>query len=116
MRPARSCWTRGDLAMLSRFGAAASFGDRISRRSLLQIGGLATLGLTLPDLLQAREAKRGKAKACIFLFLQGGPSHLDCWDPKPDGATEVRGEFQAIRTRVPRTLLRERLPRLAQLA
>ncbi len=80
------------------------------------------LGLTLPDLLRARalarpaQEKRGKAKACIFIFLQGGPAHQDSLDPKPESPVEFRGEFKAIATRVHGTLVCEHLPRLARLA
>src|SRR5262249_32135532 len=64
----------------------------------------------------AAPGRPGAARSCLFLFLQGGPSHLDCWDPKPDAAPELRGEFLSIATAVPGTRLCEHLPCLARLA
>lgn len=58
----------------------------------------------------------GSAKACIFINLVGGPSHLDTFDPKPDAAAEVRGPFAPIPTRVPGVYLSELFPKLAGLA
>ena len=94
-------------------------GPRLSRRQMLQVGAAGALGLSLPRLLQA-EAQRtaanmaARADACILLFLNGGPSHLDMWDMKPDAPAEVRGEFRAIATTVPGVQLSEHLPRLAR--
>src|SRR5437667_10608484 len=108
--------------MPTTFGRLSLGQDALSRRELLRVGGLATLGLTLPDLWRARasarpaEEKRGKAKACIFIFLQGGPAHQDTLDPKPASPVEFRGEFKAIATRVPGNVVCEQLPRLARLA
>ena len=97
---------------------------RPSRREALCVGGLGVLGLGLPRLLagqaMARERApggwKGKAKACILLFMWGGPSQLDTWDPKPDAPEEVRGEFRPIATNVPGVLISEHFPRLAKLA
>jgi hypothetical protein len=93
------------------------------RRAFLQVGGLAMFRFTLPNLLQAQFAskatagtKHGRARNCIFVFLQGGPAHLDCWDPKPAAPLEIRGEFKSIPTRSPGTRICEHLPRLASLA
>ena len=59
-------------------------------------------GLSLPRLLQmqgqAAAETPAKAQACIFLFLEGGPSHIDMWDLKPDAPVEIRGPFKPIRT------------------
>jgi uncharacterized protein (DUF1501 family) len=90
-----------------------------SRRSFLQIGGLATLGLTLPQFLQAKQdaARAGapaKAVSCILLWMQGGPSHIDTFDPKPDAPAEIRGEFATIPTTLPGVRLSEHLPCLAR--
>src|SRR5262249_58405956 len=102
---------------------SAAHGSDAHRRDVLRLGVLATVGLALPDLLRARAsqqsagaARRGKAKSCIFIFLQGGPAHQDSLDPKPDAPLEFRGEFKAIATNVPGTLVSEHLPRLARLA
>jgi uncharacterized protein (DUF1501 family) len=88
-----------------------------SRRELLRVGGLGALGLTLPQLLQADQAKgaASKADACIVIYLNGGPSHLDMWDMKPSAPVEIRGEFRPIATSLPGTQVCEHLPRLAQL-
>ncbi len=88
---------------------------RISRRRLLQAGGIGLLGLSLPRLLRADEAaSAASADACILIFLNGGPSHLDMWDMKPEAPAEVRGEFKPIATTVPGVRLCEHLPRLAK--
>jgi len=89
-----------------------------NRRELLRVGGAAALGLTLSRFLKAQEAQRdgfaSKADACIVIYLNGGPSHLDMWDMKPDGPVDIRGEFQPIATTVPGVQLCEHLPRLAR--
>lgn len=58
----------------------------------------------------------GKAKSCIFIYLYGGPSHLDIWDLKPEAPTEIRGEFQPIQMAVPGMQITEHLPKLAERA
>ncbi len=91
-------------------------GPRISRRRMLQVGGASMLGLSLPQLLCARDsAASASADACIIIFLNGGPSHLDMWDMKPDAPAEIRGEFKPIATSVPGVQFGEHLPRLARL-
>jgi hypothetical protein len=91
----------------------------LSRRDLLRAGTLA-LGagscLTLPRLLANPSLPKGKAKACILLFMWGGPSQLDTWDPKPSAPAEIRGEFQTIPTTVPGLMISEHLPHLARQA
>ena len=94
--------------------------DRLTRRQALRIGGSGLLGgLTLPSLLemQATAATRGpaKAKACILLFLNGGPSHIDMWDLKPNAPDEIRGPFKTISTSVPGTQIGHILPYCAQI-
>src|SRR5262245_13256309 len=95
----------------------------LSRRDLLRVGGAGMLGLSLGGLFQlqarAAEAKTaggpgwGKAKSIILLYLQGGPSHLDLWDPKDDVPDKVKSVFSAINTKVPGCRYTEVLPRLA---
>src|SRR6188472_1419805 len=91
---------------------------RISRRGMLGAGSLALTGLALPEILLAdalRNVTGGKAAAadaCILIFLNGGPSHLDMWDLKPEAPLEIRGEFQPIESTLPGTPLCEHLPRL----
>lgn len=89
----------------------------LTRRDLLQVGGLATLGVTLPGLLQAdaRPAAPGP-KSCIFIYQYGGLSQLDSWDMKPLGPEEIRGPYRPIATRVPGYQVCELMPRLATLA
>ena len=91
-----------------------------TRRGCLTAGALGAAGLSLPRWLAARDAAPSglapKADACILLFLDGGPSHLDMWDMKPEAAVEVRGEFQSIETSLPGYRMCELLPRLAQQA
>src|SRR5437870_5201482 len=91
----------------------------VSRRELLQAGALSLFGLGLPHLVQARtEAGTHpvRAKACILLFMWGGPAHQDTWDMKPDAPVEYRGEFQPIVTTVPGLRICEHLPQLARRA
>src|SRR5438105_1108416 len=96
----------------------------ITRRDLLRIGGSGLLGLSLGSMfqLQARAAQEkkgggpgfGKAKSIILIYLQGGPSHLDLWDPKDNVPDNVKSVFSAIPTRVPGVKVTEVLPNLAK--
>lgn len=104
--------------------------DGISRRDLLRVGGSGILGLTLGDLfaLQARAnttsipsdpfAGSGpgwnKAQSAIFIYLQGGPSHIDLWDPKDNVPDKVRSVFNPISTKIPGVHFTELLPKLSQ--
>jgi hypothetical protein len=81
---------------------------------------LTTCGLTVTDLfrLQTNAAapaptRKAKATSCILIWLDGGPSHLDTFDPKPDAPSEVRSQFSAIKTSVPGLHICEHLPRTA---
>lgn len=72
-----------------------------NRRELLRIGGLSILGAAvLPRVAMAGESA-AKWRSCIFVMLQGGPSHIDLWDPKPAASAEIRGPFATIKTAVP---------------
>ena len=88
-----------------------------SRRTFLQLGGLALGGLSLPQLLKAETASgvTRSHKSVIMVFLSGGPPHQDMVDLKPDAPAEVRGEFKPIRTNVPGLDICEHLPRLAKM-
>ena len=93
----------------------------LSRREFLRIGGLAALGLSLPSFLRMQylAAATGNAPAkknvsCILLWMQGGPSHHDTFDPKADAPAEVRGEFATIPTTLSGVRLAEHLPLLAR--
>lgn len=86
-----------------------------SRRQILQAGAIGYLGLSLPRLLRADAARTtATADSCILVFLNGGPSHLDMWDMKPDAPAEIRGEFKPIPTTVPGVQFSEHLPRMAR--
>src|SRR3954463_3419314 len=112
--------------MLSIPGRGGATCDGFSRRELLRVGGAGLLGLSLANLLEvealgqpapADPAKRsgfGSAKNFIFIFLQGGPSHLDIWDPKPDAPEDIRGDFKTIDTKIPGVKLTEVMPNLAK--
>jgi Protein of unknown function (DUF1501) len=94
---------------------------RISRRQLLQAGGIGALTMGLPGTVAAgvsgnRALGGGAAeKSCIFVLLCGGPSHLDSWDLKPEAPAEIRGPYQPIATPVPGMRISELHPRLASL-
>ncbi len=91
--------------------------DGRTRRELLRVGGLGLLALTTPQLARLRArapAEKKRGNACVFLFLFGGPSHIDLWDMKPAAPAEIRGEFRPAATRVPGIQVCEHLPRLAQ--
>lgn len=87
----------------------------LSRRELLQAGGLTVLGLSLPQLLHAQsQANRRREKHCIFIFQYGGLSQLDSWDPKPNAPAELRGPYKPIATSVPGFRVGELMPQLAR--
>jgi hypothetical protein len=90
-----------------------------SRRNLLKAGLAGIAGLTVPKLLRTRAeaAAAGRSipgnKSVILLWMAGGPSHIDTWDPKPDRPLENRGPFGVTRTKVPGVLVCEHLPKMA---
>jgi len=86
----------------------------MTRRDLLQMGGAACLGLSLPQVLRA-DARKASADALIIIYLNGGPPHLDMWDPKPNAPAEIRGEFKPIATSLPGVQFGEHLPKSAKL-
>jgi hypothetical protein len=103
--------------------------DGLTRRELLRVGGSAILGVTLADILQLKDQTAradgpiaanqgpgfGRAQSVILIYLQGGPSHLDLWDPKENVPDRVRSIFRPIKTRLPGTRVTELMPRLAQI-
>jgi hypothetical protein len=95
----------------------------MTRRDLMRIGGAGFLGLTLGSVFEmqaiAREVVKGapgwaKANSIIMLYLQGGPSHIDLWDPKENVPDNVKSVFDSIPTKIPGVHFTELLPRLAQ--
>ena len=97
--------------MQTREGCASLLAaQRQSRREFLRAGGLGLLGFNLPAIIEAQELSSsrsipastfGRAKACILLFMWGGPAQQETWDLKPDAPEIVRGEFRPIATNVP---------------
>jgi hypothetical protein len=97
----------------------------LPRREWLRIGGLAGLGLTVGKEMSRHALAAagkppipgfGRAKSVILFYASGGQSQFETWDPKPEAALEIRGEFKAMATSVPGTQISEHLPRLARLA
>jgi hypothetical protein len=106
----------------------------LTRRDGLKVGGLSAFGLGLDALLggraHANETARaaaavnalsagsgsfGKAKACIVLFLLGGPPQQETWDPKPEAPQEVRGDYGVIASKTPGLQVGELMPKTANL-
>ncbi len=87
----------------------------VSRRALLEVGFLGALGLAMPQ-HAVLAAAAPKPRAIILLWLWGGPSHLDTFDPKPDAPSEYRGPYRAVGTSVPGIQVTELLPKLARRA
>jgi hypothetical protein len=109
--------------MLSILDRGPRLCDGLTRRELLRVGGLGAFGLSWgawQDSLQLQAAtteatrRQGKTKACIVLFLMGGPPQHSTWDPKPDAPAEIRGDFKPIATSVPGMHFCELLPRTAR--
>ncbi len=94
--------------------------DGVRRRDVLRAGALGMAGLTLSSYLRlghaGEVASTAKANSAIFINLNGGPSHMDTFDLKPNSDSEYRGEFNPIATAVPGLEICEHLPHLAQAA
>jgi hypothetical protein len=92
-----------------------SFCDGLSRRSFLRVGALAGVGsgLNMGSLLQAKSATNTH-KSVIVVYLSGGLSHQDTFDPKPNAPSEVRGEFKTMPTSVPGVHFTDMVPLLAR--
>src|SRR5689334_8161816 len=103
------------LTIGNQFGSSRS-----SRRELLRVGALGLSGLTLADLLRHEahaatsnsqgSSSIGRPKSVIYVVLDGGPSHLDLWDLKPQAPTEYRGPFSPIATKLPGVQICEHMP------
>ncbi|MBS0210639.1 MAG: DUF1501 domain-containing protein [Planctomycetes bacterium] len=110
-------------------GVSRDLCDGLTRRDLLRVGGSTILGVSLAELLQWQAASAAvtpraplaleqmpgwnRAKSVILVFLQGGPSHLDLWDPKEDAPDNIRSVFRSISTSASGVRVTELLPRLA---
>ncbi len=102
--------------------------DGPTRRELLRAGSVGLFGLSLPHFLAWQKAQAANsaaaklegskgfrsAKSVMMVFLQGGPSHLDIFDPKPEAPSNIRGEFKALATKVPGIQLGEHMPMMAE--
>src|SRR5205085_2482677 len=95
----------------------------MARRDFLQLGLGGVMGLSFTDLLRyrasaAEAAGKGSPKQvnCILIWMDGGPSHYETFDPKPDAPKEIRGEFKAIPTSIPGIQFCEIVPNLAKVA
>jgi hypothetical protein len=90
----------------------------VHRRDFLQVGALAGLGLTLPSILAGKKTLAATMPAtdvnCILIWTQGGTSHHDTFDPKPEAPASVKGEYQVIDTAVPGVKFTEIVPRMAK--
>src|SRR5881394_4100073 len=98
---------------MDRSSGTTGGGDSMTRRGFLRVGSLFPLGIGLADFLRATRAAggtppRGKAQACILLWLEGGPSQMDTWDPKGNSSLEP------IATNVPGIRISELFPRIAR--
>src|SRR6516162_7506508 len=90
---------------------------RLNRRSFVKAGILGSSGLALADLLryEARANQPSTRRpSVIILWMRGGPSHIDMWDPKPNAPAEYRGEFGTMPTNVPGIILSDMLPMCAR--
>jgi hypothetical protein len=100
--------------MLEIGGFRARDCSGISRRAFLKAGFSVPLGLGIAGARQAAAVETPKAKSVLVVWLGGGPSHVDLFDPKPRALAEFRGPFATIDTRLPGVQFSELLPKLAQ--
>lgn len=93
--------------------------EMLQRREILRIGAVSLFAGTMARSAAASGSNsktKGTAKSCIYILLQGGPSHIDLWDLKPNAPAEVRGSFQPIATQVPGMMIGELMTRTAAVA
>src|SRR5258708_1558178 len=114
---------KGDVVLTIHDQNGTTLCDGLPRREWLGIGSRGLAGLSLPGLLQARQATTaagqdqafGKAKSCIVLFFLGGPPQHETWDPKPNAPAEIRGDLKPIASSVPGIQVGELMPKTARL-
>ena len=96
----------------------SGFCDGLSRRNFLRVGSLGLGGLSLTDLLRAEETtgKSERQKSVVMIYLPGGPTQHETFDPKPDAPRGIRGSYKPIRTKVPGVQYCELLPKLSAMA
>ncbi|MEY5024982.1 MAG: hypothetical protein RLZZ244_510 [Verrucomicrobiota bacterium] len=108
------------LDFLSEHSGGLCGPSHLKRREFLQVGVLSALGLSLPQMMEAKSKGAVRPgyedRACILIFNLGGPSQLDLWDMKPDAPAEVRGPFRPIATKSPEIQISEVLPMHAKIA
>src|SRR6478752_10064447 len=100
------------------FGRVREGVSCVSRRGMLKAGLAGIAGLSLPELLRTRAAaaengSKKSPKSCILLWMAGGPSHIDTWDPKPERPENNRGPFGVTQTKLPGVVICEHLPKQA---
>ncbi|MGL4423162.1 MAG: DUF1501 domain-containing protein [Gemmataceae bacterium] len=105
--------------MFTFWGQQQPFCDGVHRRNFLKLGAFGA-GLTLADQLRSQAAATANrqstpTKSAIMIYLPGGPSHIDMYDPKPEAPLEFRGEFKPIATNVPGVQLSEYFPMQAKI-
>ena len=89
--------------------------ESVSRREFLRFGSLGVVSISVADQV-ARSAEWAGRRNCLLILMNGGPSQLETWDPKPDAPSEVRGPLRSIATAVPGICFSETLPGLAERA
>lgn len=94
------------------------FCDGFSRRSFLRIGSLGVAGLSMASLLRAEAAAKTDSnhRSIVMIYLPGGPTQHETFDPKPDASSDIRGSFKSIKTRTPGEHFCELLPKLAKMS
>ena len=93
--------------------------EGLQRRDCLKLGLGALLGGGFVDALRLRtnaEPKTARKTSCILVWLDGGPSHFETFDPKPDAPAEIRGEFSSIQTKIPGVNFSENMTKLAAIS
>src|SRR2546426_1856460 len=110
--------TRGE-AMIEIQGSSREFCDGVSRRTFIKVGALGFAGLSLVDLLRIEAAQGAETaaamrvnrkKSVILIWMHGGPTQLETYDPKPEAPSEYRGPYKAIETCVPGIQISDKLP------